>query len=195
MRLLVLILVFSISWAQCSQANADNTVIIDQIGDNNTYTIEQKDADGHYVRVKTGVVSSVDYSTFSILQQGTGAKNADIEVKGGINNAVNFTQDGAGNHKASIIGLIGSGNNITVNQSGTGNHEFKVDNWNSSVNNGNTITGTQSGGAGADKWFAVNLNGATGATVNVQQTNPTTPSQASMLIQCNPCGAYSYIRN
>ena len=41
MRLLVLILVFSISWAQCSQANADNTVIVDQIGDNNTFTIEQ----------------------------------------------------------------------------------------------------------------------------------------------------------
>ncbi len=175
--------------------SAGSEVIIDQIGSNNTVTVEQKDTDNNYVRIRTGTISSVDYTLFSILQQGTGAKTADLEVKGGINNSINVTQDGAGNHKANILGLIGSGNNIAVNQSGSGSHEFKVDNWNSSTNNGNTITATQSGGVGADKWFAVNLNGAHGATVSIQQNNPTTPDQASMLIQCNPCGTYSYTKN
>lgn len=174
---------------------ADSIVIVDQIGNGNTVNIEQKDTDNNYVRIRSGTNTSVDYSTYTILQQGTGAKNTDIEVKSGINNTMSFTQDGAGNHRASIIAFNGSGNNISVNQSGAGNHEFKVDNWNNSVNNGNTITATQSGGVGADKWFAVNLNGATGATVSVTQNNPTTPNQASMLIQCNPCGSYSYVRN
>lgn len=174
---------------------AGSEVVIDQIGSNNTITVEQKDTDNNYVRIKTGTISSVDYTIFSVLQQGTGAKTADMEIKSGINNSVNLTQEGAGNHRANILGLIGSGNNLTVNQSGSGSHEFKVDNWNSSTNNGNTITANQSGNAGANKWFAVNLNGATGANVSVTQNNPTTPDAASMLIQCNPCGAYSYVKN
>jgi hypothetical protein len=176
-------------------ALADSIVIVDQIGSNNTITVEQKDADNNYVKIKTGAVSSVDYTTFSVLQQGTGAKTADVEIKSGINNTVNLTQDGAGNHKANVIGLMGSGNNIAVNQSGAGSHEFKVDNLNGSTNNGNTVTATQSGGAGADKWFALKLTGATGANVTVTQNNPTTPNQGSMSIQCNPCGAWSYVRN
>lgn len=196
MRLPVVIFLFLCMIVSCTASVfADNTIIVDQIGDNNSFTLEQKDATNNYIRIRTGTISNVDYTLFSVLQQGTGNKIADFEIKSGINNNVTAIQDGTGNHKASIIAFNGSGNNISVNQSGAGNHEFKVDNWNNSVNNGNTITATQSGGIGADKWFAVNLNGATGATVSVTQNNPTTPDQASMLIQCNPCGSYSYVRN
>jgi len=168
---------------------ADSIVTVDQIGNSNTITVTQEGT-GHNTNIKLGTTSDVDYTTLSVLQQGA-AKTANIEVKSGVSNTISLTQEGTGNHISSIINLNGTGNNITLNQSGAGNHELKVDNWLGSVNNGNTITATQSGGVGADKWFAVNLNGAVGARVDVQQTG-TTPNQASMLIQCNPCGNYQY---
>jgi hypothetical protein len=101
----------------------------------------------------------------------------------------------AGNHTASIQNFIGSGNQVNVNQTGSGNHTFTATNpWNA-TNNGNTINATQSGGAGADKTFNLYFSGANNAGVTIQQTNPTTPDQAGMNIQCNPCGSgWSYIK-
>jgi hypothetical protein len=58
------------------------------------------------------------------------------------------------------------------------------------------VNATQSGGVGADKSFSLNMNGTTGATVTVQQTNPTQSNSGSMSISCTSgsCGGYSYIR-
>lgn len=179
---------------QCSRVRAaDNTVVIDQIGSGNQTTIVQ-DGTGHSASLTTGGISPTDYNVFSILQQGA-PKVASIDLRAGINNTFNIQQDGTGNHTASVQNFIGSGNQVNVQQSGAGNHSFTVTNPNNSTNNGNTVTATQSGGAGADKTFNLYLNGATGAGVTVQQTNPTQAEQGGMSIQCNPCGSgWSYIR-
>jgi len=194
MRLLILILVFTIAGLQYSRANAkDNTVDIEQIGSSNTTTVVQ-DGSGHSATVKTGATSDVDYNTFTITQQGA-AKTASIELKSGVSNTFNIQQDGTGNHSAAIQNMIGSGNNVSVTQQGAGNHTLTVTNpWNA-TNNGNTVTATQSGGVGADKTFNLYFSGATGAGVTINQTNPTQPDQAGMNIQCNPCGnGWSYTK-
>jgi len=187
-------MVITLAGIQCSNARAaDNTVTIDQIGSGNQTTIVQ-DGTGHSATLTTGSTSPTDYNVFSILQQGA-AKTASIELKSGINNTFNIQQDGTGNHTAAIQNMIGSGNNVNITQQGTGNHSFTVTNPNNSTNNGNTVTATQAGGAGADKTFNLYLNGATGAGVTVQQTNPTQADQGGMNIQCNPCGSgWSYIK-
>ena len=189
MKKLLLLLMLNVAWA------ADNSITIDQIGDNNTTVIVQ-DGSGHNTTVNLGRVSSVDNTYISIVQQGTGAKTATIDIPAGINNGVVLFQDGAGNHTANIQNLLGSGNNIGISQTGAGNHTFNLTNpWNA-TNNANTIDVTQSGGAGADKRFDLMFSGATGAGVTVQQTNPTQANQGGMNIQCNPCGSgWSYIRN
>jgi len=194
MRLLILILVFTIAGLQCSRARAaDNSIDIDQIGSNNTTTIVQ-DGSGHSATIKAGATSDVDYNTFTITQQGA-AKTASIELKSGVSNTFNIQQDGTGNHSASIQNMIGSGNNISITQQGAGNHSFTVTNPNNATNNGNTVTATQTGGVGSDKTFNLYFNGATGAGVTVNQTNPYTPDQAGMNIQCNPCGnGWSYTK-
>jgi hypothetical protein len=194
MKWLVIILAFSMAGLQCSRVRAaDNTVVIDQIGSGNQTTIVQ-DGTGHSASLTTGGISPTDYNVFSILQQGA-PKVASIDLRAGINNTFNIQQDGTGNHTASVQNFIGSGNQVNVQQSGAGNHSFTVTNPNNSTNNGNTVTATQSGGAGADKTFNLYLNGATGAGVTVQQTNPTQAEQGGMSIQCNPCGSgWSYIR-
>jgi len=194
MKWLIILLAFSMAGIQCSNARAaDNTVTIDQIGSGNQTTIVQ-DGTGHSATLTTGSTSPTDYNVFSILQQGA-AKTASIELKSGINNTFNIQQDGTGNHNSSIQNFIGSGNQVTVSQSGAGNHLFTVTNPNNATNNGNTVTATQSGGAGADKTFNLYFNGATGAGVTVQQTNPTQADQGGMNIQCNPCGSgWSYIK-
>jgi hypothetical protein len=170
-----------------------NVIYIDQIGSGNQTTVVQ-DGTGHSATLTTGGTSPTDYNVFSILQQGA-AKTASIELKSGIDNTFNIQQDGTGNHTAAIQNMIGSGNNVNITQQGAGNHSFTITNPNNATNNGNTVTATQSGGAGADKTFNLQFNGATGAGVTVQQTNPTQADQGGMNIQCNPCGSgWSYTR-
>ncbi len=188
MRYLFVALLVSIAHA------ADNTIMIDQIGSNNTYVIEQKDSAGHSVIISAGKVSDVDFTTVSILQQGTGAKTATVDIKSGSNQGISMLQDGAGNHTASIQNLTGGGNNISISQTGSGTHTFNLINTPNTTNVGNTVTGIQSGDSLASKQFNLNLNGTVGATVNIQQTG-TTPDSGSMNVQCNTgCGTWSYIK-
>ena len=196
MRLPTLLFYFFLLLTVACVALADNTITVDQVGSNNTFTIEQT-GNGHSATVIAGKISDADYTTFAITQQGTGAKTAAIEVKSGSNNSITVAQDGAGNHTASIQNFTGSGNIISLNQTGAGKHELNVINNAGTTNSGNTVNATQSGGAGADKWFNVWFAGATGATVNVVQDNPTAPDQASMNVQClsGTCGTYGYIKH
>ena len=192
-RLLIILFVATVVIASGRVKAADNTIIIDQIGSGNNITIVQ-DGSGNTASVTAGTTSAVDYNTFSISQQGNN-KTASIELKSGINNTFNIQQDGTGNHAAAIQNMIGSGNNVSVTQQGAGSHILNVTNPYNAINNGNTVTATQSGGVGADKRFDLMFSGATGAGVTINQTNPTTPDQAGMNIQCNPCGSgWSYTK-
>jgi len=194
MKFLIVAAVISTAGLQCSNTKAaDNTIVIDQIGNGNQTTVIQ-DGSGNSAVINAGGTSSVDYNVFSITQQGNN-KTASIELKSGINNTLSIQQDGTGNHTASIQNMIGSGNNVTVTQQGAGNHSLTVTNPNNATNNGNTVSATQTGGVGSDKTFNLQFNGATGAGVTINQTNPTTPDQAGMNIQCNPCGSgWSYTK-
>ena len=174
---------------------SDNTLIIDQSGNNNTISVLQ-DGIGHSATITTGTTSQSDNNNISIEQRDYGIKTATVQIPNGSNNGISILQQGTGNHTAAITNLNGSGNSIAIDQSGAGNHDFNVVTGTGTINSGNTINATQAGGAGADKSFQVNLNGATGAAVTVQQTNPTQANQGSMNIQCSAgCGAWSYIRN
>ena len=173
--------------------NNSNLVYVDQIGNNNTVIIGQ-DGLAHTATVTLGKDSPVDNTYVNITQQGTGAKTAGVDIPGGYNNSVVLFQDGSGNHTAAIQNLNGAANNMNFSQTGAGTHSISVTGAPGTTNSGDTITATQAGGAGADKSFQLNLNGTAGATVNVQQTNPTTPNTGSMTIQCVTCGTYNYIR-
>jgi hypothetical protein len=187
-RLLLALICFNVS-------AADNTVNVDQVGDNNTIYISQ-DGSAHSVTVNLGRASAVDNTNINITQQGAGAKTATVDIPAGINNGVVMFQDGSGNHTANIQNLNGSANNIGISQTGAGSHSMTITSVSGTTNNNNSVDVTQSGGAGADKTFNLWLNGATGAGVTIQQTNPTQANQGGMNIQCNPCGSgWSYIRN
>lgn len=170
----------------------DNTINIDQVGDNNIITIVQDGTD-HTASVILGQTIAGSGNTVSIEQRDA-PKAATVEVKAGINNGITILQQGTGNHYAGIQNLIGSGNSISVDQNGAGSHTFTISNSTNATNNGNTISATQSGGYGADKSFNLMLNGTMSAGVVVTQTNSTQSNQGSMSIQCNPCGSYSYVR-
>jgi hypothetical protein len=168
----------------------DSSINIDQIGSNNTIQVTQ-DGPDHSVSVTTGATSDVDNTYMVISQQGTGAKNAQVDIRSGINNTITVNQDGAGNHTAAIQNLSGSANGITINQSGNSSHSLNITGQSGTTNSGNTIDATQSGNG--NKQFDLALGGTNGASVTIQQTG-STPNIGNMLIQCNPCGAYSYIR-
>ena len=190
---LITILFLVAGLGSCFQARADNLISIDQIGTNNTVIVNQ-DGTTQTVKLTVGKDSAVDNSYFNITQQGTGTKTATVDMPSGYNNSAVMFQDGAGNHTAAIQNLNGAANNMNFSQTGAGNHSITVTGAAGTTNSGDTVTATQSGGTGADKSFQLNLNGTSGATVNVQQTNPTTPNSGSMSIQCITCGTYNYIR-
>jgi len=175
-------------------AQNQNTIYIEQVGSYNSVTVNQ-DGTGHSATVTMGLTSAVDNTTVSIDQKDSGAKTATVNIPGGFNNSVSILQQGAGNHTAAITNLNGIANNITINQGGAGNHTIGIVGAAGSQNNGNTITATQTGGAGADKTFNLGLNGWN-TNVTIEQTNPTTANQSSMNITCgNSCGTqpWSYI--
>ena len=188
----------NVSPGMTTNPSSDNSIYIDQVGNYNSISIDQT-GNGHSATVNLGNnngSSNVDYTTIAIMQQGA-PKTASVEIKSGTNNAVSIQQDGTGNHTSAIQNLNGSGNQFNISQSGAGNHSFTVTNTAGSTNDANVLNAQQSGGAGADKTFNLWLNGATGANISVQQTNPTTASQGGMMsIQCMPgtCGNWSYIR-
>jgi hypothetical protein len=145
--------------------------------------------------VNLGKTSDVDGSYIDIVQQGNN-KTAAVEIKSGINNTIYLTQQDTGNHTASIQNLNGSANSISITQQGSGSHEFNVIGGAGTTNSANTITATQTGNTGSEKWFNLNLNGSTGATVTVQQGG-TGADQSSLNVQCaaGTCGSYNFTRN
>jgi hypothetical protein len=186
---LVFLMLFSLG------ASADPGIYIDQAGDSNNITVTQRTS-AHNATVDIGKSSPADYNDITITQDGIGVKTAKVEIPSGFNNGINIIQDGNGNHYTGIQSLTGNANNITISQDGSGNHMFNLIGLTGTTNNANTITATQSGGTGADKNFTLNMNGTTGATVNVEQTNPITADSGSMSINCLTgfCGTYSYIK-
>jgi hypothetical protein len=191
--IVVFVVIYVAGHLWIKMAWADNQITIDQIGSYNTVAITQ-DGTTKSAAVVMGKDSAADNNYIAITQQGTGAKTATVEIPSGYNNSVVMFQDGAGNHTAAIQNLNGAANNINFSQTGAGNHAMIVTGAAGTTNSGDTVTATQSGGAGADKSFQLNLNGTAGATVNIQQTNPTTPNTGSMTIQCMTCGTYNYTR-
>lgn len=188
-----------------------NSVYIDQVGSNNEVVINQSGV-GHKAGVAIGTYlpansndlttgygigtqahgGTADYNYVGISQQGAGTKTATVEMPTSSYNYITTFQDGNGNHTAAIQNLQGNSNNISILQDGSGNHSMNIVGTTGTINSNNNINSTQTGAG--DKSFALTLNGSSGASVTVQQTNPTQANQGSMSIQCNPCGAYSYIR-
>jgi hypothetical protein len=146
-------------------------VYIDQIGNNNTAIVDQRNASGK----STTIVNEGDANYFNILQQGGGNHSTSVTSTSTNNsnnlNVFNINQSGNAEHKATIIL-----NNI------------------SSETNNNTASITQSGNA--PKSMTLNLTGS-GIGFTGIQDNFTIPDSVSISIICltPPCTGYSYIKN
>jgi hypothetical protein len=171
----------------CSQPSY---VYIDQVGNNNQIKVEQ-DGSGHVTAVAIGAylpANSNDLKTGYTIGNNPYLGSGVSEF-----NNIRIKQQGPGMQATKIELPNASSNLISVDQSGTANHNFNIVSGAGTTNVNNTITATQSGSAQKD--FTLNMNGSNGATVTVQQNNPTQANTGSMTIQCTTCGAYSYIRN
>lgn len=148
-----------------------NNIYIDQVGNNNTLYIEQKDFSGKNV----SIVNEGDYNVINILQQGVGHHSVTIGSTTTLN--------------------PNNSNNFVINQSGTGDHTANIILHNSSAGaNNNTASITQSGNA--NKSLTVNMTGS-GIGFTGLQDNLNTPDSATISITCltPPCSGYSYVKN
>ena len=177
--------------AVCSYVHAQNNYIyIDQVGNNNQVTITQ-DGTGHVAAVTIGATLP---TTANDLKTGYGIGTTPYNGVGTSEyNNVTIGQQGIGSHTTTIELPRATSNLITVDQTGAGNHTFGISSTANTNNINNTISATQSGSG--EKSFALTLDGTNGATVTVQQTNPTQANTGAMTIQCTTCGSYSYVRN
>jgi len=188
--IIILIILLIILLSQCSTSWAQPSyVYIDQVGNNNQIKVEQ-DGTGHVVGVAVGAYLPTNNND---LKTGYTIGNNPY-LGSGVSefNDIRVNQAGPGMQTTKIELPNASSNLIIVDQSGTANHTFNITSGVNTTNVNNVVTATQSGSA--TKEFTLNMNGSNGATVTVQQTNPTTANSGSMTIQCTTCGAYSYIR-
>ena len=185
------ILVAIILLSHCSKPQAQsNYIYIDQVGNNNQVSITQ-DGTGHLAAVAIGATLPTYVND---LKTGYGIGTTPYNGVGTSEyNNITINQQGVGSHTTTVELPRASSNLITVDQSGSANHSLKIISTANTNNVNNTISATQSGSA--EKSFALTLDGTNGASVTIQQTNPTQANSGSMTIQCVTCGAYSYIRN
>ena len=168
----------------------NNYIYIDQVGNNNQVTVTQ-DGTGHLAAVAIGATLP---TTTNDLKNGYGIGTTPYNGVGASEyNNVTISQQGVGSHTTTVELPLALSNLINLTQEGAGNHTFSLTATPNTNNINNTISSTQSGTV--DKAFALTLDGTNGATVTVQQTNPTQANTGAMTIQCTTCGAYSYIRN
>jgi hypothetical protein len=183
--LAILFLVIS----SCVSAQS-NYIYIDQVGNNNQISITQ-DGTGHVAAVAIGATLPV---TANDLKTGYGLGTTPYNGAGTSEyNNVTINQQGVGSHATTIELPRATSNLINVTQEGASNHTFSLTATPNTNNINNTISATQSGSG--EKSFALTLDGTNGASVTVQQTNPTQANTGAMTIQCTTCGSYSYIRN
>ena len=168
----------------------NNYIYVDQVGNNNQVSITQ-DGIGHMAAVAIGATLP---ATTNDLKTGYGIGTTPYNGVGTSEyNNVTINQQGVGSHTTTIELPRATSNLITVDQSGASNHTFGVSSTANTTNINNTISATQSGTG--EKSFALTLDGTNGASVTIQQTNPTQINTGAMTIQCTTCGSYSYIRN
>jgi hypothetical protein len=168
----------------------NNYIYIDQVGNNNQVTVTQ-DGTGHVAAVAIGATLP---TTVNDLKTGYGLGITPYNGVGTSEyNSVTISQQGVGSHTTTVELPRATSNLITVDQTGASNHTFGISSTPNTNNVNNTISATQSGSG--EKSFALTLDGTNGASVTVQQTNPTQANTGAMTIQCTTCGAYSYIRN
>jgi hypothetical protein len=123
------------------RTTADSKVLIEQIGNFNTTTIQQSGTKNNYVHVYTDGSTN----TTNITQSGnasTQANYVDLNIQGN-NNTTNITQTSTGGAKGAFVSETGNANNIKIQQKDAGNHYASV-----SVSGGNkTVDITQQGSA------------------------------------------------
>ena len=168
----------------------NNYIYIDQVGNNNQVTVTQ-DGTGHVAAVAIGATLPTNTND---LKTGYGIGTTPYNGAGTSEyNSVTIAQQGVGSHATTIELPRATSNLINVTQEGASNHTFSLTATPNTNNINNTISATQSGSG--EKSFALTLDGTNGASVTVQQTNPTQANTGAMTIQCTTCGSYSYIRN
>jgi hypothetical protein len=122
-------------WSQ----QTGNRVIIEQVGNYNTATIQQSGSKNYVEIDLTGSNNST-----TVTQTTSNAANYIEALITGNSNTVNLIQNGSGGTRGIMAIVNNNLNNLTVDQSGTGNHYAEV---NLSGSN-KTVDVTQSGTAG-----------------------------------------------
>lgn len=117
-----------------TRATADSKVNIEQIGNQNTVTVEQVGSKNNYVNY----VVNGSSNTATITQTGTASAQsnyADVTVNGN-SNITNVTQNSTGGSKAAFVTVANNNNTVNIQQTDGGNHyaEVNVSGGNKNVN-------------------------------------------------------------
>lgn len=199
-----------------TSAITNNSIYIDNIGNNTTVMVEQHgyynsvrgingnqyayiNGNNNQLSLKQGglqtpsnnnlmEVSVVGSSNTIVAEQKQTNKYLEASINGN-SNILNVTQHGT-NSKSAFVNLSSSSNTINLIQQGTGNHFADI----SSPFGGANVSITQDGSA--QKLFSLILN-SSNIGVTVIQNNSTTSDSAVMSITCStpPCTGYTYTKN
>jgi hypothetical protein len=152
----------------------DTVVIITQIGNNNSATVQQSGTRHNYSEIYV----SGNNNTTNTTQTSTNISATnyiELDVIGS-SNTVNLTQQSTGGTKGILATVNDSNNSLTVNQSGSGNHYAEI-----SVGGGSkTVNLTQSGSAA----HMANISLTGGATAITATQSGSTQQYYSITHNC-----------
>lgn len=102
----------------------DSQVYIQQVGDNNTITVNQTGTKNNYAYIS----NSGSFNTINTTQSGNASTvtNYSYNMINGNNNTIGITQTSTGGSKASFVTVQNNSNTIDITQTDSGNHYAEV---------------------------------------------------------------------
>ena len=148
-----------------NRTTADTKVIIEQIGNSNTITVNQTGTQNNYVKYN----SNGSYNTVNVNQSGnlnTQVNYADINVTGN-SNTVSLTQQSTGGGKGAFVTIHDNNNAVTLQQKDSGSHYANIN-----VSGGSKTVDVLQQGSGSHM-ADITLSGAGSRSLNLTQSGST----------------------
>jgi hypothetical protein len=147
-----------------NRTTRDSQVYIQQVGDNNTITVNQEGTRNNYAYVS----NSGSGSNIAVTQSGNSSTQVNYSYNNisGNYNSVNITQTSTGGGKGSFVTVANSNNTVSVTQTDSGSHYAEI-----GLTGGNkSVSVTQSGSA--SHMASIQLSGNP-ASLTLSQTGAT----------------------
>lgn len=166
-----------------NRGTADSRVYVEQIGNDNTITVDQSGTRNNSVTYTgNGSFNNVDIAQSSTSS--TATNYTEVTVNGNSNN-IDLTQNSTGGSKSAFVTVTDNNNTVNINQRDSGNHYLNLN-----LSGGNKSADITQQGSGAHQ-ADITLSGTGARSINLIQQGTTAQSYSINSTCASNCQAIS----